>query len=369
MDTSKSPCESMQIDRNFNSDGLTYFLVEGDDYTILRYLKSPFGSQCAVKAILLFYEKVFKKETKTGMTKELWRHAIKEACRAIARDWWRPFGRRMAGDLKKVIYRIYRYFWAGGRVPEGVFIFADLERMSDESLAKALLIWKSITESKSAAQALNSPADSMRRYDVLRTLYEQGINTFNAYRWSEGERPGRFPVFLRYENDHRGPISPLIHSEQELDEALRDLEARGQLSKHLLIIEFRDTSDQSGIYRKYGALIVGDSIFPRNLNFSDQWVVKHSHESLSNGEFIAEEKAYVDENPHVEALKRIFALTKIQYGRIDYSMFNGTIQVWEINTNPHITTEGPERIGPRKRVYDLAEQRFFSALKAMASNR
>ncbi len=51
---------------------------------------------------------------------------------------------------------------------------------------------------------------------------------------------------------------------------------------------------------------------------------------------------------------------------MDYSMINGAIQVWEINTNPHITAEGPDRIGPRKRVYDLAEQRFFSALKTQA---
>jgi hypothetical protein len=369
MDTSKSPSESMEIDRDFHLGGLIYFLVEGDDNTIGRYLRSPLGSQCADKTVLLFYKKVFRKETKGGMIKELWRHAIKNTCRAIARDWRRPFGRQMAGDLSKLFRGIYRYFWAGGYVPEGVFVFADLERMSDESLAKAQLIWKSITESKSAARALNSPVDSMRRYDVLRTLYKHGPNTFNVYRWSEGERPGRFPVFLRYENDHKGPISPFIHSEQELDEALRDLEDRGQLTKHLLIIEFLNTSDQNGIYRKYGALIVGDSIFPRNLNFGDQWVVKRSHESISDGEFIAEEKAYVDENPHTEALKRIFALTKIQYGRIDYSMLNGTIQVWEINTNPHITAEGPDRIGPRKRVYDLAEQRFFSALKALAANK
>jgi hypothetical protein len=241
--------------------------------------------------------------------------------------------------------------------------------MSDERLSKAQTLRKLIMESTSAARVLNSPTDTMRRYDVLHTLYEQGINTFRAYRWSESERVRRFPVFLRYENDHVGPISPLIHSQEELNETLRDIKDRGKLSKHLLIIEFQDTADSNGIYRKYGAHIVGDRIFPRDLCFSRHWVLKLLNESLNDADLLAEERAYVTGNPHAEALKRIFALTKIEYGRVDYSMLNGAIQVWEINTNPHITAEGPDRLGPRKPVYDLVEESFISALETLTENK
>ena len=33
----------------------------------------------------------------------------------------------------------------------------------------------------------------------------------------------------------------------------------------------------------------------------------------------------------------MFELTQVDYGRIDYSIKDGKIQVWEINTNPIIT--------------------------------
>ncbi len=44
-------------------------------------------------------------------------------------------------------------------------------------------------------------------------------------------------------------------------------------------------------------------------------------------------KRYFKINPHEPELREIFRLAKIQYGRVDYSILNGTIQVWEINTN------------------------------------
>jgi len=64
-------------------------------------------------------------------------------------------------------------------------------------------------------------------------------------------------------------------------------------------------------------------------------------------------------------LKEIFALGKTEFGRVDYSMVNCNIRVWEINTNPTITSLEKDRSGARKPVYDLMEQRFFPALETV----
>ena len=51
---------------------------------------------------------------------------------------------------------------------------------------------------------------------------------------------------------------------------------------------------------------------------------------------IRAEARYVAENPHADEIRKIFEIARIDYGRIDYSLKNGQIRVWEINTNPVI---------------------------------
>jgi hypothetical protein len=50
-------------------------------------------------------------------------------------------------------------------------------------------------------------------------------------------------------------------------------------------------------------------------------------------------------DPHAAAVARIFELTQIDYGRVDYGLLDGAVQVWEINTNPMITAL-PQNIAP-----------------------
>ena len=51
---------------------------------------------------------------------------------------------------------------------------------------------------------------------------------------------------------------------------------------------------------------------------------------------VREEREYVFENPHERELRRIFEIARVEYGRIDYSVKDGVIQTWEINSNPTI---------------------------------
>jgi hypothetical protein len=174
----------------------------------------------------------------------------------------------------------------------------------------------------------NDPLSSLWRYPLLRRLHEHGINRFTAYRAAATPCPERFPVFLREELGTKWDAAPLLHNRDEYAAAVAATQSRDGL----LAVEFCDTADAAGIYRKYGAFIVGERIVPRHLFLSRDWMVKSA--DLTAPEHLVEELAYIDANPHVEVLREVCRLANIGYGRIDYSLLDGKVQVWEINTTP-----------------------------------
>lgn len=179
---------------------------------------------------------------------------------------------------------------------------------------------------------LNDPIASLRRFALLRTLHERGINQFAAYPAAAVPGTARFPLFLRHEAGTQWAEIPLLRDRQQLDAAL----AQASNRDGLLAVEFCDTADRHGIYRKYGAFVLGNQIVPRHLFFSRHWMVKQA--DLKDRELLAEELAYVQSNPHAAALQQVCQLAHIQYGRIDYSMHEGQLQVWEINTTPSLVS-------------------------------
>jgi hypothetical protein len=97
-------------------------------------------------------------------------------------------------------------------------------------------------------------------------------------------------------------------------------------------VEYLNAANAEGIHHKYAAFRVGDRIVPRHLLFSRKWVLKYP--DLHDGDKIPREMEYLEKNPDQEALREIYETARIEYGRCDYSVINGRIQVWEINTNP-----------------------------------
>ena len=66
-------------------------------------------------------------------------------------------------------------------------------------------------------------------------------------------------------------------------------------------------------------------------------------------------------NPHEEAIRNAFKMARIDYGRIDYGMLNGQMQVWEINTNPFMVYK-PKGEDPRSQVNNLFYREYLKAL-------
>lgn len=224
----------------------------------------------------------------------------------------------------------------------GTYVFMDIDYLSGVEAERAESIWKYLNESRHGIRLLNHPTRSLKRYELLRTLKERDLNSFDAYRVTEARWPGRFPVFIREANAHSDssqPI-PLLHARDALEAALRELRDQAWSRDDKIIVEYCDTSDENGLYRKYSAFCVGDRIVPVHVVFSKNWITKSSDvfcEDLS-----AEEFHYVQTNPHRDQLLEIFSLAGIQYGRIDYGLLNNKLQTWEINTNPHVIPRVPE---------------------------
>lgn len=172
----------------------------------------------------------------------------------------------------------------------------------------------------------------MRRYELLRNLFEKGINCFDVYRLTEGRKPKNFPVFIRVENAHHGAATKLFETQTELDGAIEELLRVGAVRDVGLIVEFVDTKGDDGLYRKYSAFAVGDDVMPVHIQFSKNSIVKHT--DIVTEETVREELAYHDNFPHEDVIRNIFKMARIDYGRIDYSLKNGNVVVWEINTNP-----------------------------------
>lgn len=264
----------------------------------------------------------------------------------------------------------YELLFKAKSLPTGTYIFSDIERLNPQQAEIATQVWQDLSQAGNAVRLLNHPTQSMRRYELLRTLYEHGLNKANIYKLTECRMPQNFPVFIRGENDHDGSRTSLLVSSEELEKAIQEIFQTGKSRENKVITEFCDTSDDQGIFRKYSAMIVGDKVIPRHVFFGKKWMLKAP--KFLDESLILEEQKYVENNPHEVELSKIFKLARIQYGRVDYGLLNGTIQVWEINTNPMTlsdsdrTREGLHR--KRIPVHDLFAQKLNSALQAIDSN-
>jgi len=275
---------------------------------------------------------------------------------ATTRDNDRTVRKYLTGHGAPLASRItpvwYEQILAADSLPSGTWCFADLELLSDPEREQAAQVWQQLAPR--GCRLLNHPTRSLRRYDLLRALHAEGSNRFTVHRPGDLAAPIRFPVFLHGEHDHLGRRSGLLHTQEELDAALETLQRSGERLDAQLVTEFCETRDADGIYRKYAAFVVGDAILPRHLFFERDWQVKNAR--LVTQAFVREERSYVDTNPHEKRLREIFALARITYGRIDYSLKDGEIQVWEINTNPVLT------LSPRRNARGAGPSALLSRL-------
>jgi hypothetical protein len=264
-------------------------------------------------------------------------------------------------DVRRVVRALtYEELALSRRLVPGAYIFSDLERLGEAQMELARLAWAQMGARGADFKLMNDPNRVLRRFEMLQALHQAGINHFAAYRMNGNLAALRFPVFLRREDDHEGAQSELLSSAEQVNAALGEMKSRGIDPAKILAVEYCDTADANGMYRKYSAFRVGERMVARHVLFSaKKWMLKKA--DLVDDTLAREELEYVQQSPHDARLREIFDLAHIEYGRIDYAFRNDAIQVWEINTNPTIGVV-PNRLDPlRLRAQGLFERTLQQA--------
>ncbi len=238
-------------------------------------------------------------------------------------------------------------------LPSDLALFTDLERLDETQIELAIAAEKQLREAD--VRILNAPSRVLRRYDLLQKLALNGINEFRAYRLHEDRTQFKYPVFLRLEREHQGSLSPLLNSPKEVEKAIQTAHDGGFSPDNLLLVEYCDVCDDDGLYRKYSAFVIGDRCFPRHIISGQDWQSKSPDKVYADDDAcLRQENEYLTKFPHDKEVRELFHSAGIEYGRIDYSLKNGNIQVWEINTNPNIIPEtelAPGRRAEQERVH------------------
>lgn len=238
----------------------------------------------------------------------------------------------------------YPELFRNRRMAPGTWVFTSLDALSPAELQMVARMQDAAREA--GMPVLNHAHRALRRYELLEALHGAGINDFRAFRATAPIDSARFPVFVREADEHHGSLTPLLHDRNQLRRSIAYLRLRGFLRGELLVVEFCETGDPDGLYRKYSIFRIGDAFVPRFLHAGSYWMTKHGTRA-GDEELIREDLAYVRDNPHAAWARRVFETARIEYGRLDYGVRKGRPQAWEINLTPVIVGNpgrGPDTV-------------------------
>lgn len=285
-------------------------------------------------------------------------------------------GRALADRLRVVTYEELPRMET---LPSGVWVFTEFDQL-DAPLRDVALLAHDRLRSAAGVRIVNDPREVLTRRDLLRAAYAAGLNEFQAWPATQvsfnesGRRDShavsaatlRYPVFVRYTDRHLGNLTPLLDSPRGLEKAVATLMGNGARRAELLVVEFCDTRDNEGIFRKYSAYLIGDRVVPRYLECSRDWMVKWDARIFDRVR-ADEETRYLETNPHDAWIRDVFRLARIEYGRVDYGVQDGRPQLWEINTNSTIG-RGPGPVVPQRPDIVTYKQMVAPAFSAFYAN-
>ena len=269
--------------------------------------------------------------------------------------------------LPQLVLQDYDTLLGRRRFARATYIFADLERLAPWELRGAAELYRMLTEQ--GLRCLNNPARVMCRFQLLRTLNASRFNPFNVMRADEHPRPARFPVFLREEDNHNKPLSPLLNNRHELETELANLRASGVPLRGLLVVEFCSQPYSESLWHKWGTFRIAANISVDHIAIDDNWLVKFGRWEKLTDFAIADEHEAVKSNRFADLLLPVFEIAGIEYGRADHATIDGRTVVYEINTNPHIGPYVPDPKPLRRETQILARQRLAAALDAIDTSR
>lgn len=269
--------------------------------------------------------------------------------------------------LKSILVPLtYDEFYRKTGFEAGTYIFTQFEALGRTELAYVVRVAGRMAQRPELFRILNCPDVYCSRLELLDRLYARRINRFRAFQLGRiAADQLRYPVFIRSSSEHVLWDTRLLIDAGEFEAERRKWAlALPHEFNDFLAIEYEHSADEEGMFRKYSAMRIGDRIVPRHVLFSRNWATRFP--DIVDEQTAAEEAGFVKEFPHRAQLEEFFKIADIDYGRIDYTVLNGAIHVWEINTNP-VVVPSPARLAAEREISQRASAesvtRAFEALE------
>ena len=134
----------------------------------------------------------------------------------------------------------------------------------------------------------------------------------------------------------------------------------------MLIVEYAAEPVLEGLYRKLSVFRMGDQMVSTTSVHDDKWLVKYGKPEIATPALYDEEYEIVATNPYGDAMRRVFELANIDYGRVDFGLVGGQPQIYEINTNPDLKLNPKPSPAPRRNESSaLFKSKYLEALRAL----
>jgi hypothetical protein len=273
---------------------------------------------------------------------------------------------RRDSTAPRISLMYYDELLRGRFLKRGTYVFTDVDRLSYWDVELSAQAYVQLRDA--GVKVLNNPARLKTRYPLLRALHDAGLNDFNVYRAEEDYACARFPVFVRKVHGHREPLSDLLHTLEEVNRVIESAVNCGTPLANLLVVEFAAEPFRPGLFRKFAAFRIGDEIVPHISVHDTSWLVKYGQNGIAGEELYQEELQMLQANPFREQLRRVFDLAQIEYGRADFGFYRGRLQIYEINTNPHVAAPGRHPSPIRERSLRHVWKFYLDALRAIDSS-
>lgn len=227
-------------------------------------------------------------------------------------------------------------------LPAGTYVFTDLDRLNFWELELAARLYRTLRDA--GMRVINDPARARDRYSLLRALKDRGFNRFDVWRADEARRPtpDQFPVFLRTQSAHRGNLTDLLETPDALEAAIVSALDQGVPARELMISQYCAEPIRPGLFRKLSVFRVGERLITTPAVHEGHWSAKYGQKGAADAALYEEDLHAVERNRYGEALREVFEVARIEYGRADFSVVDGRPQVYEINTNPMIGRRTPD---------------------------
>ena len=142
-------------------------------------------------------------------------------------------------------------------------------------------------------RAINNPGTMLNRRALLHFLHSRNINTINVYAVTERVLPQQYPVFIRNENDHQRPLTPLLQTKEELENALLELAGLFVPEEGLLITEYCAQALEGDLFRKLSSYKTGHQIFFYRNVHEKGWLVKYVTNNIATQAMYEEEQSII----------------------------------------------------------------------------